>query len=95
MDLIVKGHSGFDIDIVREGTNLYVYKHCTGVQQSARLLRQAEKQQQAITHQYTGLQIPPILSVEHSTNSTSIKMDYVYSRNFMSWSISSLQVLSK
>ena len=85
MELLVKGHSGFDIDIAREGTDLYVYKHCQGKDLADRLMRQATKQQKATTHRYTGFQIPPILSVSNTTDSTSIKMNYVYSRNFMEY----------
>lgn len=85
MELIVKGHSGFDIDIVREGTDLYVYKHCHDKDLSARLMRQAKKQQQAATHHYTGFQIPHILSTTNTAETTSIKMNYVYSRNFMEY----------
>ena len=85
MELIVKGHSGFSIDIVREGTNLYVYKRCGDAGKSERLMRQAAKQEQATGFHYTGFQIPHIIATEHNENYSSIKMDYIYSRNFMEY----------
>ena len=54
MEFAVKGHSGYSIDIIREGVNLYVYKRCNDSDKAARLLRQAEKQEQATRHQYSG-----------------------------------------
>ena len=85
MELIVKGHSGFSIDIVREGTNLYVYKRCCDAAKAERLMRQATKQEQATGFHYTGFQIPHIIATEHNENSASVKMDYIYSRNFMEY----------
>lgn len=85
MELIVKGHSGFSIDIVREGTNLYVYKRCSDADKAERLMRQAAKQEQATGFHYSGFQTPHIIATEHDTNGASIKMDYIYSRNFMEY----------
>ncbi len=85
MELIVKGHSGFSIDIVREGTNLYVYKRCSDADKAERLMRQAAKQEQATGFHYSGFQTPHIIATEHDTKGASIKMDYIYSRNFMEY----------
>ena len=85
MELIVKGHSGFSIDIVREGTNLYVYKRCSDADKAERLMRQAAKQEQATGFHYSGFQTPHIIATEHNENGASIKMDYIYSRNFMEY----------
>ena len=85
MELIVKGHSGFSIDIVREGTNLYVYKRCSDADKAERLMRQAAKQEQATGFHYSGFQTPHIIATEHNANGASIKMDYIYSRNFMEY----------
>lgn len=85
MELIVKGHSGFSIDIVREGTNLYVYKRCSDADKAERLMRQAAKQEQATGYHYSGFQTPHIIATEHTEHSASIKMDYIYSRNFMEY----------
>ena len=85
MELIVKGHSGFSIDIVREGTNLYVYKRCSDADKAERLMRQAAKQEQATGFHYSGFQTPHIIATEHTSNGASIKMDYIYSRNFMEY----------
>ena len=85
MELIVKGHSGFSIDIVREGTNLYVYKRCSDADKAERLMRQAAKQEQATGFHYSGFQTPHIIATEHNENGASIKMNYIYSRNFMEY----------
>ncbi len=85
MELIVKGHSGFSIDIVREGTNLYVYKRCSDANKAERLMRQAAKQEQATGFHYSGFQTPHIIATEHNAKGASIKMDYIYSRNFMEY----------
>lgn len=85
MELAVKGHSGYNIDIVREGVNLYVYKRCQDADKAARLLRQAAKQEQATQLQHSGFQTPHILATAHDEDSCSIKMPYVYSRNFMEY----------
>lgn len=85
MELLVKGHSGYSIDIVREGVNLYVYKHCNDATKSARLMRQAEKQERATQHQYSGFQTPHIVATNQDGDKCSIKMPYVYSRNFMEY----------
>ena len=85
MELIVKGHSGFSIDIVREGTNLYVYKRCSDADKAERLMRQAAKQEQATGFHYSGFQTPHIIATEHDTKGASIKMDYIYSRNFIEY----------
>lgn len=85
MELLVKGHSGFSIDIVREGTNLYVYKRCHDAAKAERLIRQAAKQETATGYHHSGFQTPHIISTEQHGASVSIKMDYIYSRNFMEY----------
>ena len=85
MELAVKGHSGYSIDIVREGVNLYVYKRCQDANKATRLIRQAEKQEQATLHQHSGFQTPHILKIEQEEDTCSIKMPYIYSRNFMEY----------
>lgn len=85
MELAVKGHSGYSIDIIREGINLYVYKRSNDADKSARLMRQASKQEQATRYQHSGFQTPHILATEQNGNNCSIKMDYIYSRNFMEY----------
>lgn len=85
MELLVKGHSGYSIDIVREGVNLYVYKHCDDAHKSTRLMRQAEKQERATQHQHIGFQTPHIITTIQEGDKCSIKMEYIYSRNFMEY----------
>ena len=85
MELTVKGHSGYSIDIAREGVDLYIYKRSTCGEQARRLIKQAEKQKDALTYSHKGFQIPDILDIEQNEQGVSIKMPYVYSRNFMEY----------
>lgn len=85
MELAVKGHSGYRIDIIRKGVDLYIYKRSANGAKASRLLKQAEKQKQALTYSHQGFQIPAILGIEQNEQGVSIKMPYVYSRNFMEY----------
>lgn len=83
MELAVKGHSGYRIDIIREGVDLYIYKRSTEGEKASRLIKQAQKQEKASNFPHKGFQIPAILGIEQNEQGVSIKMPYVYSRNFM------------
>ena len=85
MELTVKGHSGYSIDIVREGVDLYIYKRSICGEKARRLIKQAEKQKDALTYSHKGFQIPDILDIDQNEQGVSIKMPYVYSRNFMEY----------
>lgn len=85
MELKVKGHSGCSIDVVREGNALFVYKGTTDPKYVGRLVKQAQKQQQASTMEYQHIRVPEILAVEQSEQSATIKMEYIYSKNFVEY----------
>jgi len=85
MELAVKGHSGYAIDIVREGVDLYIYKRSAEGDKAPRLLKQAEKQKKASNFPHKGFQIPAILGIEQNEQGVSVKMPYIYSRNFMEY----------
>lgn len=83
MKLEVKGHSGCQIDIVPEEDGLYVYKSTADPKYLKRLALQAQKQQRASQTKYQHIRIPEIVSLEQNPTETIIKMQYVYSKNFI------------
>ena len=84
MNIEVKGHSGCDIEVVRQDGKLFVFKHSTDPQYSDRLVSQAEKQREASLPEFQHIRVPRIHQIERSEKGTvSVKMDYVYSRNFV------------
>ena len=85
MELTVKGHSGYAIDIVREGVDLYIYKRSAKGEKASRLIKQAQKQEKASLIPHKGFQIPTILGIEQNEQGVSVKMPYVYSHNFMEY----------
>ena len=85
MEIEVKGHSGCNIDIVREDNDLYIYKSSHDKKYLSRLVLQAEKQQKASLEEYQHVRIPKIFSVEQDEEHVSVKMEYVYSRNFIEY----------
>lgn len=85
MEIEVKGHSGCPIDIVREGSDLFIYKSSYDKNYLDRLERQARKQQEAWKQEYQHIRIPEIFNIVHDDEHVSIKMEYVYSRNFIEY----------
>lgn len=85
MEIEVKGHSGCNIDIVREDNDLYIYKSSHDKKYLSRLVLQVEKQRKASIEEYQHVRIPQILSVEQDEAHVSVKMEYVYSRNFIEY----------
>lgn len=83
MEIEVKGHSGCQIDVVREGGQLYVDKSTHDPKYLDRLIRQAEKQLEASLPEYQHIRIPKIHKIDHTAEMVNIRMDYVYSRNFV------------
>lgn len=83
MKIEVKGHSGCLIDIVREGRDLYVYKSTSDPKYFNRLILQAEKQRRASIPELQHIRIPKIHTVEKTDDLIRVKMDYIYSRNFV------------
>lgn len=85
MEIEVKGHSGCSIDIVREGKNLFIYKCSNDPKYLNRLEKQAQKQIYASKHEYQHTRIPQIYSINRTENKLIIKMEYVYSKNFIGY----------
>lgn len=85
MEIAVKGHSGCQIDIIREGNELYIYKSSEDKSYLNRLLKQAHKQQLASKLEYQHIRIPSIYEIEQSKNKISVKMEYIYSKNFIEY----------
>lgn len=83
MEIAVKGHSGCQIDILSENGQLYVYKSTRDPKYLQRLSLQAEKQQKASLVEYQHIRVPKIYEVEKSEEQTVVKMQYVYSKNFV------------
>jgi tRNA A-37 threonylcarbamoyl transferase component Bud32 len=83
MGIEVKGHSGCQIDVVSEGEQIYVYKSTTDSKYLKRLALQAEKQKQAAEIRHQHIRVPQIFDVKRTEMQTVIKMQYVYSRNFI------------
>lgn len=83
MKIEVKGHSGCLIDVVREGRDLYVYKSTNDPRYFNRLIQQAEKQRKASIPELQHIRVPKIHSVEQTNDLVRVKMDYIYSRNFV------------
>lgn len=83
MKFDIKGHSGCSINIIREGKNLFILKSSENPNYVPRLIRQAEKQQKAAKSVLQHIRVPKIHSITRSNDSAVIKMDYIYSRNFV------------
>lgn len=83
MEIEVKGHSGCRIDVIREGSYLYVEKSTQDPRYLDRLVRQAEKQLEASLPEYQHIRIPKIHRIDRTETLVNIRMDYVYSRNFV------------
>lgn len=83
MNIEVKGHSGCQIDVVTENDNLYVCKSTSDVKYLTRLQLQAKKQQEAsrVAHQH--IRVPHIYDVITDEKSVVVKMQYIYSKNFV------------
>ncbi len=83
MQIEVKGHSGCAINIVRENHQLFIDKSTHDPKYVARLHQQALKQQQAAETKYQYIRIPKIFSIDRTESSLSMRMEYVYSKNFI------------
>ncbi|WP_320979484.1 phosphotransferase [Bacteroides sp.] len=83
MEIEVKGHSGCSIDIVREGKELFIRKGTRDPKYVERLYSQALKQQKAGEQEYQFIRIPQIMCIEKSAQQMVMKMEYVYSHNFV------------
>lgn len=83
MELKIAGHSGCKIEVVREEGQLFIYKSTFDPKYFKRLVLQAEKQKKASLHKMQFIRVPEIHSILESEKEVSVRMDYVYSRNFV------------
>ena len=85
MEIQVKGHSGCQIDIVNDGSNLYIYKSTHDPKYIERLYLQARKQKEASQIEYQHIRIPEIFDIDKADDHLNIKMEYVYSKNYVDY----------
>lgn len=85
MKIEVKGHSGCSVSIEREGKSLFIFKATNDPAYISRLEKQAKKQEEASALEYQHIRIPQIYALQKKENSFTIKMEYVYSKNFMEY----------
>ncbi len=83
MEIQVKGHSGCQIDVVSENGSVYVYKSTSDPKYLKRLALQARKQEEASTVMVRHIRVPRIYQCEQTADKTIVKMQYVYSKNFI------------
>ena len=83
MKLDIQGHSGCDIVIVHEDNDLHIHKSTHDAGYVPRLVNQANKQIAASKIEYQNIRVPKIFEVEKSESEATIKMEYIYSRNFI------------
>lgn len=83
MKLDIQGHSGCDIVIVHEDNDLFIHKSTYDPGYVPRLVNQANKQIAASTIEYQNIRVPKIFDVVKSADSATIKMEYIYSRNYI------------
>ena len=83
MEIEVKGHSGCQIDVVSEDNVIYVYKSTADPKYLRRLALQARKQKAAAQDEYQHIRVPKIYELQENADTTIIKMQYVYSKNFI------------
>ena len=85
MKLDIQGHSGCDISIVTEDNELYIHKSTHDAGYVPRLVNQANKQIAASKTEYQHIRVPKIFDVEQSETEATIKMEYIYSKNFVEY----------
>lgn len=83
MKLDIQGHSGCDIVIVHEDNDLFILKSTHDANYVPRLVNQANKQIAAHKIEYQNIRVPKIFEVCQTANDATIKMEYIYSRNFI------------
>lgn len=83
MEIEVKGHSGCQIDVVNEEGGVFVYKSTADPHYLNRLALQAKKQQAASGVEYQHIRVPRIYELQQTNRQTVVKMQYVYSKNFI------------
>lgn len=85
MEIEVKGHSGCKIDITRNGKELFIYKSSFDKNYFSRLILQAKKQEKASMSCYQHIRIPRIFGILKNPKFIRVKMEYIYSKNFIEY----------
>lgn len=85
MKLDIEGHSGCDIAIVYEDNELHIHKSTHDPCYVPRLVNQAKKQILASSREYQNIRVPKIFEVEKNDACAIIKMEYIYSKNFVEY----------
>lgn len=85
MKLDIQGHSGCDISIVTEDNELHIHKSTHDAGYVPRLVNQANKQIAASKTEYQHIRVPKIFEVQQSETDATIKMEYIYSKNFVEY----------
>lgn len=83
MKLDIQGHSGCEIVIVHEDNDLFIHKSTHDSGYVPRLVNQANKQIAASKIEYQNIRVPKVFEVEQNDTSATIKMEYIYSRNYV------------
>jgi len=85
MKIEVAGHSGCDIEIVNGKEGLYILKSTRNRAYAERLRDQALKQKRFHVQKNSKIKAPRILDIHFDQTGCSVKMEYVYSLNFMAF----------
>lgn len=83
MEIDVKGHSGCSIEIRNQGNHVFVYKTTRDPKYLQRLVLQAKKQKAAVDIEDYHIRVPEVYDITQTEKETSVKMQYVYSKNFV------------
>ena len=83
IEIEVKGHSGCQIDVIDENGSVFVYKSTVDPKYLKRLAMQAQKQREASNVEFQHIRVPKIYELQENKDSTIVKMQYVYSKNFI------------
>lgn len=83
MEIEVKGHSGCNIEIVKRNNSIYLEKSTYDKKYVKRLYNQATKQKEASKNEYQYIRVPEIFDIEINNDKMVMRMEYVYSRNFI------------
>lgn len=83
MEIEVKGHSGCNIEIIKKDKSIYLEKSTFDPKYVKRLYNQAIKQEEASKKEYQYIRVPEIYEVEKNENKMIMRMEYIYSKNFI------------
>ena len=85
MKLDIQGHSGCEIAIVHDDNGLQIHKSTYDPAYVSRLINQANKQIKASEIAYQNIRVPKVFDVVQNKADATIKMEYIYSKNFVEY----------